>query len=183
MTVLAHDWYPGVVPENVSLAPRSWLYSSIAFLHHSSEREPSVRIGPDSGVYLGSYFDLGPRGEVHVGSFCSIAGTIFSSNGRVGMGDYAFTAHGVVIADSFAALPPEPSGAARGRADRELSRDVIVGEGAWIGTRAVILGGTNLGVGVVVGAGAVVESEVPDYAIVAGNPARIVGWAQPQRGG
>ena len=33
----------------------------------------------------------------------------------------------------------------------------------------------------IVGAGAVVESEVPVYAIVAGNPARIVGWARPQQ--
>ena len=46
MTVLPHDWYPGELPANVVLGKRSWLYSSFAFLHHRSEREPAIRIGP-----------------------------------------------------------------------------------------------------------------------------------------
>jgi acetyltransferase-like isoleucine patch superfamily enzyme len=43
----------------------------------------------------------------------------------------------------------------------------------------VLLPGARLGDGVIVGAGAVVDFEVPPYAVVAGNPARIVSWARP----
>ena len=181
MTVLPHDWYPGEVPSNVTLGERSSLYSSIAFLHHCSEREPSVRIGPRSGVYAGTYFDLGPGGEVQIGKYCSVVGTIFSSNGRIVVGDYTFIAHGVVIADSFAAVPPEVPIARHEDRAQYPPRAVTIGQDVWIGTHSVVLGGANVGNGVVVGAGTVVEGDMPDYAIVAGNPAGIVGWARPKR--
>ena len=46
--------------------------------------------------------------------------------------------------------------------------------GAWIGARAIILKGVTIGEGAVVGAGSVVTKDVPDWTIVAGNPARII---------
>lgn len=52
--------------------------------------------------------------------------------------------------------------------------DTIIGNDCWIGTDATLLSGTNLGNGVIVGAGAVVSGSIPDYAIVVGNPARVV---------
>jgi acetyltransferase-like isoleucine patch superfamily enzyme len=180
MTLLGHDWYPAEVPANVVLGARSWLYSSFAFVHHHSEREPSVRIGPDSGVYAFSYFDLGPTGEVEIGRYCAVVSAIFSSNGRIVIGDYAFISHAVVLADSFAALPPAASLAMPLNRDRGARRELRIGDDVWIGTRAVILAGAKIGNGAVIGAGTVVETEVPDYAIVAGNPARIVGWARPR---
>lgn len=53
--------------------------------------------------------------------------------------------------------------------------DVIIGDRVWIGFRAIILPGVNIGEGAVVGAGAVVTKDVPPYTIVAGNPARKIG--------
>lgn len=51
-----------------------------------------------------------------------------------------------------------------------------IGHDAWIGARAIILRACRrIGIGAVVGAGSVVTKEVPDFAIVAGNPARIIG--------
>lgn len=44
----------------------------------------------------------------------------------------------------------------------------------WIGENAIITNGITIGNGVIVGAGAVVSKDVPDYAVVVGNPARIV---------
>jgi acetyltransferase-like isoleucine patch superfamily enzyme len=181
MTVLDHDWFPAEVPANVALGERSWLYSSIAFLHHCSEREPSVRIGSDSGVYRGSYFDLGSEGEVELGRFCSVAGTVFSSNDRILIGDYTFIAYGAVIADSFAAVPPDV--AVLEDDDPGSPREVRIGDDVWIGTRAVVLGGADVGNGAIIGAAAVVAAKVPDYAVVAGNPARVVGWARPTHRG
>jgi acetyltransferase-like isoleucine patch superfamily enzyme len=45
-----------------------------------------------------------------------------------------------------------------------------------IGANATILGGTTVGAYAIIGAGAVVTRDVPDFALVAGNPARIIGW-------
>jgi maltose O-acetyltransferase len=59
------------------------------------------------------------------------------------------------------------------------SRPPTIGDDVWIGTRAIILPGVTIGDGVVVGAGSVVTRDVPPYAVVAGNPARVVG----ERGG
>jgi virginiamycin A acetyltransferase len=52
--------------------------------------------------------------------------------------------------------------------------DTIIGHDVWIGFRATILPGVEIGSGAVVAAGAVVAKEVPPYAIVAGTPARVL---------
>ncbi|MEU0133276.1 acyltransferase [Streptomyces sp. NPDC006296] len=59
---------------------------------------------------------------------------------------------------------------------------VVIGPGCWIGTGAVILPGARLGRNVVVAAGAVVRGEVPDHAVVAGAPARVVRSWDPEKG-
>jgi phosphonate metabolism protein (transferase hexapeptide repeat family) len=51
---------------------------------------------------------------------------------------------------------------------------VVVGHDVWIGHGAIILPGRTVGTGAVVGAGAVVTKDVDPYAIVAGNPARVI---------
>lgn len=53
--------------------------------------------------------------------------------------------------------------------------DVIIEEDVWIGTRATILAGATLGRGCIVGANALVNKNVPPYAIVVGVPAKIIG--------
>ncbi len=52
--------------------------------------------------------------------------------------------------------------------------DVIIGNDVWIGNEALVLSGVTIGDGAVVGARAVVTRNVPPYAIVAGNPARLI---------
>jgi acetyltransferase-like isoleucine patch superfamily enzyme len=56
----------------------------------------------------------------------------------------------------------------------ELPRSIEIGHDVWIGARAIIFGGVQLGTGSVVAAGAVVTKSVPPYAVVAGVPARII---------
>lgn len=55
-----------------------------------------------------------------------------------------------------------------------VSAPIRVQEGAWIGSRAIILGGVTIGRYAVVAAGAIVTKDVPDYAVVAGVPAKVV---------
>jgi len=51
---------------------------------------------------------------------------------------------------------------------------VEIGDDVWIGARAIILPGRKIGKGAIIGAGAVVTKDVPDYAVVGGNPAKII---------
>lgn len=56
---------------------------------------------------------------------------------------------------------------------------VVIGDKVWIGFNAIILKGTTIGEGSVIGAGAVVTRDVPPYTIVAGNPAKIIRTLAP----
>ena len=176
---LPHDWFERPVPDNVEIGDRSWLYSSFAFLHYHSRRPRGVRLGHDTGVYAGSFFELGPAGEVDIGDHSTLVGAIIASNGRVAVGSYVFVAHEVVIADTFTASPLPPGAgvlAAPGAAsdDEPSVLSIEIGDDVWIGARAVVLGGARIGRGSIVGAGAVVQGVVPAYSVVAGNPARVV---------
>lgn len=55
-----------------------------------------------------------------------------------------------------------------------VEKKVIIGNDVWIGARAIILPGCTIGNGVVIGAGAVVTKDIPDYCIVGGVPAKIL---------
>lgn len=165
-THLEHDWFPRALPSNVTLGPRSWCYSAFAFLHYQSQR--GVRVGHDSGIYNGTFFDLGPDGEVEIGNYCTLVGAIIATNGRVTIGDYALIAHEVVLGDHDAMSPGSF------QRNRAAASSIKIGENCWIGARATILAGVEIGEGAVVGAGAVVRGSIPPYAIAAGNPARVV---------
>jgi acetyltransferase-like isoleucine patch superfamily enzyme len=169
---LDHDWFDQPLPAGTRLDPRSWVYSSYAFLHNISRQPVPLTVGRDTGVYTETHFDLGPEGRVTIGDFCTIAGPIFCTNGHVTIGNYVLISREVVFADTPFAVPPVPGGSAA-----TVERGTSVGNDAWIGTRAVIVGGVSVGDGAIVGAGAVVTEDVPPYTIVAGTPARVVGRA------
>lgn len=171
---LAHDWFPAPLPPNVEIGEGSWLYSSFAFLHCRSQRSQAVRIGRSCGVYKNSFFDLGPNGEVKIGDFSTLVGVIFATNGHVRIGNYCFLAHEVVIADRHAAIPWRAESLAD-RENLESIESVTLGDDVWVGTGAVLLKGARIGDGAVVGAGTVVNFEVPPLAIIAGNPAKLIG--------
>lgn len=178
---LEHDWFPRPVPANVVMGARSWLYSSYAFLHYRSRMPVGVRIGHDTGVYIETHFDVGPMGQVLIGDFCTLAGPIISTNSRVTIGSYVLISREVVIADGpFAAPCGDGARGAIPAAPAGDNADVIIGDNVWIGARAVLLGGASIGEGAIIGAAAVVDFVVPPFAIVAGNPARIVGSAPPR---
>jgi acetyltransferase-like isoleucine patch superfamily enzyme len=51
---------------------------------------------------------------------------------------------------------------------------IVIEDNVWIGSNAILLSGAHIGIGVIVSAGSVVSSKIPEYSIVSGNPARII---------
>jgi acetyltransferase-like isoleucine patch superfamily enzyme len=174
---LEHDWFSEPLPENVQLGERTWLYSTYAFRHYRSRRPTGIRAGHDTGLYNGTFFDLGPEGEVMIGDFCTIVGAIICTNGHVSIGNYTFVAHEVILADTALSVPLHADSVMAVCGPHSTSAvppTIVLGENVWVGTRAVLLSGANVGEGAIIGAGAVVDCEIPPFCIVAGNPARVV---------
>jgi len=165
---LPHDWFAAPIPSNVEFGERCWIYSSYAFLHFRSRQRVGLRMGHDVGVYLGGMFEVGPDGTVEVGDFTALVGPTINTNGTVKIGNYVFIAHEVVIADHFAAVPPDDKVPGRS------AGSIVVGDNTWIGARAILLSGARIGEGAIVGAGAVVDFEVEPFTVVAGSPAKVV---------
>lgn len=64
---------------------------------------------------------------------------------------------------------------------RSYCKPVHIKQNVWIGTNVLILSGVTIGEGAVVGAGSVVTKDVEDYAVVAGNPARVIKYRDKTR--
>ena len=111
------------------------------------------------------YFES--EGNLRIGKFCSIAfdsvKIFLGGNHRV---DWTTTYPFNKIADFPEASHITGHPCSKG--------DVVIGNDVWIGMNATILSGVTIGDGAVVAAHAVVTKDVPPYAIVAGNPARVV---------
>jgi maltose O-acetyltransferase len=105
-------------------------------------------------------------GRIRIGDRVFInAGTVVYSEVAVTIGDDVALANEVYVMDTS-------SHGIEGREPKEAP--ITIGDGSWIGARAIILPGVTIGRRVAVGAGAVVTKDVPDDVLVAGNPARIV---------
>ena len=102
-----------------------------------------------------------------IGKFCQIAaGVEFVMNGANHQMN-AVTTFPFFTLEGWDAEPPKLS-------DMPLKGDTIIGNDVWIGQNAVILPGVHVGDGAIIGAESVVGSDVASYAIVAGNPAKLI---------
>ncbi len=129
------------------------------------------------GCVIGEETQIGPFVEiqrgVRIGARCKISSHAFICEG-VTLEDGVFVGHGVMFTNDRYPRATTPQGALQSAEDWEL-RPIRVRRGASIGSNATVLAGVTLGREAMVGAGAVVTHDVPDYAIVAGVPARVVG--------
>lgn len=118
---------------------------------------------------------LRPGAAIRIGRDTGISGASICAAVAVEIGAQCLLGADVTICDTdFHALAPTGR---RYNADPAAiaARPVRIGDNVFIGARAMVLKGVQIGAGSVVGAGAVVSRDVPAGVVVAGNPARIVG--------
>ncbi|MDO5517405.1 MAG: acyltransferase [Clostridium sp.] len=151
------------------------------FVHESSYVDDNVKIGDGTKIWHFSHI----MSNCEIGEKCNIGQNVVISPGvKLGKGvkiqNNVSVYTGVVCEDDVFLGPScvftnvvNP----RSFIERKSEyRDTIIGKGASIGANVTIVCGHNIGKYALVGAGAVVTKDIPDYALVVGNPARIHGY-------
>lgn len=124
-----------------------------------------------SGSRIGAFVEI--QKQAIVGKNCKISSHTFICSG-VTIEDGVFVGHGVMFINDTYPSAVNADGSPQTEADWEM-KTVLIKKQASIGSNATIFGGVTVGTRALVGAGAVVRHDVPDYAIVAGVPARVIG--------
>ena len=159
-----------------------------ARIHATADLEPDVSVGPRTSIWHRAQVRTGAR----IGGDGVIGRDVFIDEGvaigaRVKVQNGALIYHGVTIEDGVFIGPGailtndrrpralSASGDLAREADWTVS-PIHVALGASIGAGAIVVAGCDVGPYAMVGAGSVVTHDVPGHALVAGNPARSIGW-------
>jgi acetyltransferase-like isoleucine patch superfamily enzyme len=136
-----------------------------------------VSIGDDT-IVCGRIGIAGSRHaqrKLRIGASCMINdGCRFDTGSPITIGDRVFLGHEVTVLTTTHDIGPHDK-----RCHGVRSEAVSIGNGAWIGTRALILPGVHVGDGCVIAAGAVVTDPVPDDTLVGGVPAKVLRRLDP----
>ena len=149
---------------------------------------PGVRIfQPDLvnlyGCSIGAETKVGAFVEIQknasIGARCKISSHSFICEG-VTIEDECFVGHGVMFTNDVYPRAVNADGSPQTEADWKVVKTVVK-KRASIGSNATILAGITIGENALIGAGAVVTHDVPNFAIVAGVPARVIGTTDRSR--
>jgi len=181
---LSWDWYGGKIPENAMVDDTAYIETSFSFYCCRSRLARGVEIGRGASTYLGTMFDVGPRGHVKLGDYTLVHGARIICDAEIVIADYSLVSWNVVLMDTYR-VPLDIL--SRRQELEQLStrnprlpgavvpaRPIHIQRNVWIGFDACVLPGVTIGEGSVVGARAVVAADVPPYCVVAGNPARVI---------
>jgi len=163
-------------PSGVAMGPRSYIFRPFAinqrhtltlgagceiladsYIWTREAGTPKVRIG--DGTYIGRHLYLTAVGTISIGARCVLSDYVYITD----------CAHGLDPAGAFILHQP-----------LESKGLVEIGDGCFLGFRAVILPGVTLGPHCVVGANTVVTRSFPAYTMVAGSPARAIKTYSPE---
>nr|WP_089913257.1 acyltransferase [Leifsonia sp. 21MFCrub1.1] len=157
------------VATGADVSPDASLGSDTKIWHLAQIRESAV-LGRECIVGRGAYIGAGVR----IGNRCKIQNYALVYEPAV-LEDGVFVGPAVVFTNDTHPRAVTPDGAAKTTADWDAV-GVTVREGASIGARSVCVAPVTVGRWALVAAGAVVVDDVPDFALVAGVPARRIGW-------
>jgi acetyltransferase-like isoleucine patch superfamily enzyme len=132
-------------------------------------------IGDDTRI--GAFVEI--QKNAIIGARCKISSHSFVCEG-VEIEDECFIGHGVMFTNDVYPSAVTDDGTLQAETDWEVIK-TRVRRRASIGSNATIIAGVTIGENALVGAGAVVTKDVPDFAIVAGVPARVIGHIQKQK--
>ncbi len=151
---------------------------------------PDVKLGKDVklskfinlyGCEVGDRTKIGAFVEIQknvkIGKTCKISSHTFICEG-VAIEDNVFVGHGVTFINDSHPRATTPEGELQSENDWKVEH-TLVKKGASIGSGATILANVVIGENALVGAGSVVTHDVPDNAIVVGNPARVLRMIAP----
>lgn len=147
--------------DNIIVGENSFINNSIIGNHVQINRSNMI-----VGSKLGDYTYTGMNTVIKhatIGKFCSISWGVSISGGNHNY--HYISPHPFIHLKSFGLVKEN---------EKLEMKEINIGNDVWIGANASILSGISIGDGAVVGAGSVVTKDVPDYAIVAGNPAKII---------
>lgn len=126
-------------------------------------------IGADTKI--GAFVEI--QKNASVGKHCKVSSHSFICEG-VFIEDEVFVGHGVMFTNDVYPRAVNEDGTLQAESDWQVVKTTVK-KRASIGSNATIIAGVTVGEAALVGAGAVVTSDVPDFAIVAGVPARVIG--------
>ena len=134
------------------------------------------------GCSIGDETRIGAFVEIQknaiVGARCKISSHTFVCEG-VEIEDECFIGHGVMFTNDVYPRAVNPDGSLQTEVDWQVIKTKVKRR-ASIGSNATIIAGITIGEGALVGAGAVVTKDVPDFAIVAGVPVRVISYIREQ---
>ena len=153
------------------------------FVHESSYVDEPCEIGEGTKIWhfchiqknskIGKNCVFGQNinvaNNVTIGNFCKIQNNVSIYEGVI-LEDYVFCGPSMVFTNILDPKCKYP------QVGPQYYIKTLVKEGASIGANATIVCGHTIGRYAMIGAGAIVTKDVPDYALVVGNPGRIVGW-------
>lgn len=161
--------------------------SAICFPYGGHVNERHIHIGARTMVGPGATLSAGwgpghpnlPERVVEIGDRCLIGrGSSVIGHKSIIIGNDVWTGYDVRIADmnhGYEDVTQPISG------QWQAEAPITIGDGSWLGHHVVVLPGVNIGRHVTVGAGSVVTTDLPDYSVAVGVPARVVRQWDPER--
>jgi acetyltransferase-like isoleucine patch superfamily enzyme len=185
------DWYNKGLPSNITLSASSYIDTSYGFSTFYSSAKEGLTLDEASGCYDIVNFVVSEKGKVSIGKFSVVNGATIICNSSITVGNHCMLAWNSVITDTWfdiSTLPVEVRRQLLVNVSKNPLRPfpingkplpVILEDNCWVGFGAIIMPGVRLGKGSVVGCKTVITIDVPPYAVVTGQPARIVKYLDP----
>jgi maltose O-acetyltransferase len=147
-----------------------------------SGKKEHIKIGNHCEIC--GILSVNKNGKIIIGNYTTIRyGSSIEAAEMIKIGDYVIISNNVIIRDnnSHPIEPDKRIELCKSGFESELwnwehaiSKQIIINDNVWIGERAIIYKGVEIGKGSIIAGGSVVTHSVPDYVIAAGNPAKVV---------